>query len=242
MKKISILIPAYNEEKTIERVIKVVTAIKIPNYKKEIIIVNDASTDSTNILLNKLRKSNDFILINHKKNSGKGAAVITALKHATGEIAIIQDADLEYNPMEIPLLVKAYELNPNCAIYGSRNLLKNNSYSYISYLLGNKLLNYTTNLIYGIKITDMETCYKLIPLKYFKKIDLSSKGFEIEPEITGKLSMLKCRIVEVPISYKPRSIEEGKKIRWIDGLLALKKLITVRLFFNRTKSQKQHIK
>ncbi len=239
MKKISIIIPTYNEERTIERVINAISSIKIPNYRKEIIVVNDASTDSTKNIINKLKSKLSYMtLINHKNNLGKGSAVISALKIATGEIAIIQDADLEYNPSEIPLLVEAYELNPNCAVYGSRNLLKENRYSYISYLLGNKLLNYVTNLIYGIKITDMETCYKLIPVKIFKKMNLSSRGFEIEPEMTGKISMLKCKIIEVPISYKPRSIEEGKKIRWIDGLLALHKLISVRLFFRPTENLK----
>ena len=232
MKKISIIIPAYNEEKTIEKVVDAVIKIKIPKYSKEIIIVNDSSTDSTLNIINRLKKRNSNIVsISHKVNSGKGAAVITALKHATGEVAIIQDADLEYNPLEIPKLVEAYELNPNCVIYGSRNLLRSNGYSYISYLLGNKFLNFMTNLIYRINITDMETCYKLVPVKIFKKMRLSSRGFEIEPEITGKISMLGCKIFEVPISYKPRSIEEGKKIRWTDGLLALKKLVAVRLLF-----------
>ena len=232
MKKISIIIPTYNEEKTIERVVNAVKTIQIPHYKKEIIVVNDASTDSTSLIINRLRKKLSYMrVINHKKNCGKGAAVITALKYVTGEIAIIQDADLEYSPTEIPRLVEAYEINPNCAIYGSRNLLKSNSYSYISYLLGNKLLDFVTNLLYRIKITDMETCYKLVPSRIFKRLNLSSRGFEIEPEITGKISMLKCKIVEVPINYKPRSIKEGKKIRWTDGLLALKKLIAVRLFF-----------
>ncbi len=232
MKKISIIIPAYNEEKTIEKVIRAVNLIKISNYQKEIIVVNDASTDNTKEIINRFKNEfRNIKIVSHKKNCGKGSAIISGLKNSTGEIVIIQDADLEYDPNEIPKLVEAYGHNPGCAVYGSRNLLKGNRYSYISYLLGNKLLNFVTNLVYCINITDMETCYKLIPSKIFRKINLSSKGFEIEPEITGKISMLKCKIIEVPISYKPRSIEEGKKIRWVDGLLALKKIISVRLLF-----------
>ena len=231
MKKISIIIPAYNEEKTIEKVIKSVISVQIPNYSKEIIIVNDASTDGTQNIIDLWVRKKKIKAIQHKKNLGKGAAIVSATKAVSGDIVIIQDADLEYDPEDIPKLVKAYDANPSCAVYGSRNLKKSNGYSYISYLMGNKFLNFVTNIVYDIKITDMETCYKLIPAKIFKKINLSSKGFEIEPEITGKISMLRCRIVEVPISYKPRSIEEGKKIRWTDGLLALKKLIAVRIFF-----------
>jgi glycosyltransferase involved in cell wall biosynthesis len=232
MKKISIIIPAYNEEKTIEKVLKSVSLVKIHGYSKEVIVVNDASIDNTKNIVENFSKNKSFIkLINHEKNMGKGAGISTALKKITGQIAIIQDADLEYDPWEIPKLVRAYELNPGCAIFGSRQLNKKNGYSYISYLLGNKLLNFLTNLIYGIKITDMETCYKLLPASFFKKIRISSTGFEIEPEITAKLAMLGCKIIEVPISYKPRSIEEGKKINWVDGIWALSKLVSVRLFF-----------
>ncbi|MGV8142531.1 MAG: glycosyltransferase family 2 protein [Candidatus Pacearchaeota archaeon] len=231
MKKISIIIPAYNEEKTIDKVIKSVLSVKIPNYSKEIIIVNDASIDSTQRIIDYYTKKKKIRGIQHKKNLGKGAAIVSASKILTGDIVLIQDADLEYDPQDIPKLVRAYDSHPTCAVYGSRNLKKSNGYSYISYLLGNKFLNFVTNLLYGINITDMETCYKLIPAKIFKKINLTSRGFEIEPEITGKISMLGCNIFEVPISYKPRSIEEGKKIRWTDGILALKKLIGVRIFF-----------
>ncbi len=232
MKKISIIIPAYNEEKTIERVIKSVLSVKIPNYSKEIIVVNDASIDNTQKIIESYVKKKKIISLQHNKNLGKGAAIVSASKVLTGKVVIIQDADLEYDPQEIPRLVKAYDSHPTATVYGSRNLKKSNGYSYISYLMGNKFLNFVTNILYGINITDMETCYKLIPANIFKKINLSSRGFEIEPEITGKIAMLGCKIIEVPISYRPRSIEEGKKIRWTDGILALKKLISVRMFFN----------
>jgi glycosyltransferase involved in cell wall biosynthesis len=232
MKKISIIIPAYNEEKTISKILKAVVSIDVPNYAKEVIVVNDASTDDTKKIVERFTKKNRNVkLINHAKNLGKGAGIVTASKIVNGDLSIIQDADFEYSPNEIIRLVKAYELNPGCAIYGSRNLNKRNGHSYLSYFLGNKILNFVTNLLYGTRITDMETCYKLIPSKLFKKLKLSSKGFEIEPEITGKISMLNCKIVEIPISYKPRSIEEGKKIRWIDGVWAIVELLRVRLFF-----------
>lgn len=232
MKKISIIIPAYNEQRTIAKVLESVEQIRIQGYSKEIIVVNDASKDNTKKIVEVFCKKNKNIkLLNHQKNLGKGAGIVTASKHITGDIVIIQDADLEYNPIEIPKLVKEYEKNKGCAIYGSRDLNKKNAHSYMSYFLGNKILNFVTNLIYRTKITDMETCYKLIPTDIFKKIKLESSGFEIEPEITAKIAMLKCKIKEIPITYKPRSIEEGKKIKWTDGIWAILKLISVRLTF-----------
>lgn len=230
MKKLSIIIPAYNEEKTIEEVIKKVMDVKLPNYEKEIIVVNDASKDSTFKLLVKLkRKYRKLIVLNHKINSGKGSAIITALKVVTGKIVIIQDADFEYDPKDIPKLVNCYGSHPGSAVYGSREL-KKHDYSYISYALGNKFLNFVTNLLYNLHISDMETCYKLLPVEIFKSLNLRCKSFDIEPEITAKLSLMNVKINEVPIDYHPRSKKEGKKIRWTDGFVALKVLVSLRIW------------
>ncbi|MEK6847071.1 MAG: glycosyltransferase family 2 protein [Nanoarchaeota archaeon] len=230
MNKISIIIPVYNEEKTVEMVVNSVFAVKIPNYEKEIIIVNDASTDNTSRLLKKLKiKHKKLIILNHKINSGKGSAILTASRAVTGKIVVIQDADLEYDPQDIPKLVKCYDAYPGSVVYGSREL-KKNDYSYVSYLMGNKLLNFLTNLLYKVNISDMETCYKLLPAEIFRKLDLKSNSFDIEPEITAKVGLMGLKIREVPINYRPRSKKEGKKIRWIDGVIALKVLFLLRFF------------
>ena len=222
MRKISIIMPAFNEERTIEKTVDKVEKIKIKNYLKELIIVDDCSKDNTSIIIKKLKmKYKNIKSFTHPVNQGKGATIRTALKNVTGEIAIIQDADAEYNPEEIADLIKFREKNKLDVVYGSRALNKNNSYSYISYLLGNVFLNKITNLLYSTRLTDMETCYKLVPSKILKQINIVSNGFDIEPEITAKIARLGYKIAEFPISYYPRSKEEGKKIRWKDGLAAV---------------------
>jgi len=214
--------PVFNEEKTIEKIVEKVEKVRIRNYEKEIIIVNDCSKDDTSKIISNLgRKYKNIKYFSHSVNIGKGAAIRTALANMTGEIAIIQDADSEYDPKEIADLIRFREENNLQVVYGSRTLNKKNEYSYYSYLLGNLFLNKITNILYGTKLTDMETCYKLIPSKIFREIKIKANGFDIEPEITAKVAKLGYKITEFPISYYPRSKEDGKKIRWIDGLIAV---------------------
>ncbi|PIR08672.1 glycosyl transferase [Candidatus Gottesmanbacteria bacterium CG11_big_fil_rev_8_21_14_0_20_37_11] len=229
--KLSIIIPAYNEENTISEVLARVNQVKLP-CKKEVIIVNDGSCDSTKNKIDKLKKSgNNIKIISHLKNKGKGAAIITGIKHATGDYILIQDADLEYNPEEIPLLLKPILSKPttNIAVYGSR-FMNNKVNIPTLYLWGNKILTTVTNLLYATKLTDMETCYKLIPASVMRKMKLTCRSFDIEPEITINLIKNNIPIVEVPISYKSRTHKAGKKITFKDAFGAIKTLLSNRFF------------
>ena len=228
--KLSIIIPVYNEEKTLSKIISKINDTSLGDYEREIIIIDDASTDKTSETINKLKKRYGYIKsFRHDKNQGKGAAIRTGIKNLHGDFVIIQDADLEYDPLDIPKLLAFRDVKKFDVVYGSRILNKNNKYSYYSYLLGNFVLNKVTNLLYGLNLTDMETCYKLIPAKIIKELRLVSNGFDIEPEITAKIALRGYKIGEMPINYIPRSKEEGKKIRWRDGLIALWTLLYFRL-------------
>ncbi len=223
--KLSILMPVYNEEKTVETVVKSIYS-SLNGIKKEIIIVDDNSKDNTFKILDKLKnKYKEIKLFRHEINKGKGGSVRTAIKEITGDLVIIQDSDLEYNPREIKDLIRFKEKSGASVVYGSRALNKKNKHSYLSYYLGNVFLNILTNLLYGSKITDMETCYKLIPRNIIKSLDLKSNGFDMEPEITAKILRKGYSIKETSISYNPRSKEEGKKIKWKDGIIALWALV-----------------
>lgn len=257
--KLSIIIPVYNEEKTIAEVIKKLIFVKLP-IEKEIIIVDDGSNDGTRerikLVLSKTRNSTVpgkvegncesrikkatktlIKVITHNHNLGKGAAVRSGIKAATGDYILIQDADLEYNPKEIPkllthILSKPTTHNPQLttliAVYGSRFMKKGFKISKL-YYLGNKFLTLFTNLLYGKKLTDMETGYKLLPASFLKKIKLDGNRFEIEPEITAKLIKNKISILEVPISYKGRTHLAGKKLTFKDAFSAIRTLIYYRL-------------
>jgi len=213
--KLSIIIPAYNEEKSIQDIIS----------KVKIIVVDDYSKDSTKAILKKIRGIKIF---SHKINQGKGAAMRTGASKATGDYVIWQDADLEYNPEDIKKILNRAIKNKLGVVYGSRALEQKNKYSYLSYYLGNKLLNIVTKILYLSRITDMETGYKLIKKNLLVKLNLKSNKFDIEPEITAKILKRGIRIIEVPISYRPRSIKQGKKIRWRDGVAALWTLVKYR--------------
>lgn len=220
--KISILIPVYNEERTLKKVIDLIKTVKIPNFEKEIIVVDDASTDNTSNIIKELKiQDGKLKFFRHPKNMGKGAALRTAIKNTTGDLAIIQDADLEYDPKEIANLVYFLNKGKYDVVYGSRKLKKENKSSYVSYYLGNAFLNMLTNFLYKSNLTDMETCYKLIPSKILKEINLVANRFNIEPEITAKILKKRYKIGEIPISYCPRKLEEGKKIGWRDGISAI---------------------
>lgn len=220
--KLSIVIPVFNEEKTISEILKRVIEVKIPHVEKQIIVVNDGSTDAT------LSEIRNFKIINHEKNMGKGAAVRTGIKDATGEYIIIQDADLEYNPKDIGKLVKPVLDGISRVVYGTR-LKRLPSFSkdertprFLLHYIGNKFLSLLTSILYGQWITDMETCYKLFPKKAVEKMKLNARGFEFEPEITAKLLKNGYKIYEVPISTKPRGYNEGKKLNTFkDGAIAL---------------------
>ncbi|MCX6748489.1 MAG: glycosyltransferase family 2 protein [Candidatus Pacearchaeota archaeon] len=222
--KLSIIIPAYNEEKSINKIISAVKNVKLP-CEKEIIVIDDCSKDKTLEIIRKIKGIKVFF---HEKNKGKGAAMRTGASKATGDYILWQDADLEYDPEDLRKIIETAIKNKLEVVYGSRNLEKKNKYSYVSYYLGNLFLNVVTSILYFSKITDMETGYKLVKNKLVGSLNLRANKFDIEPEITAKILKKGIKIVEVPISYKPRSIKEGKKIRWKDGLTALWTLIKYR--------------
>lgn len=227
--KLSIIIPVFNEEKTILEVLQRVNSLKMSSVKKEIIIVDDGSSDRTvaNIKYQILKIKN-IKLIKHFINQGKGRAVITGIKHATGDYILIQDADLEYNPKDIPRLIAPILKGDTKIVYGTR-LRRMPSFSrdertprFFLHYLGNRLLSLITSVLYGQWITDMETCYKLFPRKAAEKINIVAKGFDFEPEITAKLLRKGYRILEIPIMTKPRGYDEGKKLNTFrDGIIAL---------------------
>jgi glycosyltransferase involved in cell wall biosynthesis len=225
---LSVLIPVYNELHTINDLIKAVEAVTV---EKQVILVDDYSTDGTREFLKKSfgPGKGGIKVLYHAKNLGKGSAVKTALEHAEGDYAIIQDGDLEYDPNDYVELLKAAKKYNSDAVYGSRfyNTWKSTS---LPHFLVNKFLTVATNVLYGSRLTDMETCYKMIRTDIFKGLDLQSKRFEIEPEITAKLLKKSRNIIEVPISYKGRSYHDGKKITWKDGLVTLWTLVKLRFF------------
>jgi dolichol-phosphate mannosyltransferase len=232
--KLSIIIPVYNEEKTINKVLERVIKEEIPNVQKEIIVVDDGSIDGTREKL-KNAKGNNFKLILREKNEGKGAAVRTGIEKATGEYIIIQDADLEYDPKYIKTLIKPILEKKAEIVYGTRldrmpHLgMEEKKRLFILHYLGNRFLSFITSILYGQWITDMETCYKLFPKKALVGIKLNARGFEMEPEITSKLLKQGYKIKEISIKVIPRGYDEGKKLNTVqDGLKAFWSLIKYR--------------
>ena len=220
--KISVLIPTYNEEKTIKKVINEVTKVT-RKYKSEIIVINDGSTDSTSKIIKKVP---DIKVINNVKNLGKGYSIRKGIKKAKGDVLIIQDADLEYNPQDISKLLKPFQDNSVKVVYGSR-VLKNNPISHWTFNLGGRLITFITNLLFNSKITDEPTGYKLFRKSILKDINLNCRGFEFCPEVTAKIAKKGIKIYEVPVSYNPRPVTE-KKIKWYDGIAAIFYLIKYR--------------
>ena len=231
MEKLSIIIPAYNEEKTIKQVIERVKAVKLGNIGKEVVVINDASTDNTKKILDSL-KEREIKILHHKSNMGKGAAVRNGLEHSTGTIIIIQDADLEYSPEEYAKLLAPILEHRTKIVYGSRiNAIRSNlKEMYLLHYFGNMILSIATSVLYGYKVTDMETCYKVFRREVMDGIKLKSKRFDIEPEITAKILKKGYKIIEIPISFKGRKFHEGKKITWKDGIKALYTLWKYRFF------------
>jgi glycosyltransferase involved in cell wall biosynthesis len=228
--KLSIIIPVYNEDTTIAQIVEQVVKVEIGDVEKEIVIVNDGSTDGTDTILDTLaaRYPDLTKVVHHERNQGKGAAIRTAMEHVTGDVVITQDADLEYDPQDYPALLAPFEDPAVQVVYGSRNMRRNPRSSW-SFYWGGRLLSWVANLLYGSRITDEATGYKLFRTGLLRKLDLQPTRFEFCPEVTGKLLRRGIKIHEVPISYRPRSAAEGKKIGWHDGLTAIWTLIKYRL-------------
>jgi len=246
--KLSILIPAYNERQTIQGILARVRAVDLVveaqdgsldhslpadakglvRLEKEIIVVDDGSPDGTRDILQQEAGQEDVRVFFHETNQGKGAAVRTAIQHATGDILLIQDADLEYDPRDYPALLQPILEGRADVVYGSRFLGGPRKAMLFWHAAGNKLLTFITNILYDAILSDMETCYKVFRSDVIKDIPLHARRFEFEPEVTAKVLKRGYRIYEVPITYTGREYEEGKKITWRDGFSALWTLIKYR--------------
>lgn len=213
--------PVYNEKDTLLKILQQVEDVELGEVQKEIVLVDDASKDGTTELLKQISQKNPtYKVIFKEKNEGKGFALRDGFAHTTGEYVIVQDADLEYDPRDYSKLIKTLESEHVDVVYGSRFSGDYEEMSNLHYL-GNKFLTLTTNILYGVKLTDMETCYKLIPGDFIRGMEIKAARFNFEPEITAKILRSGLKISEVPINYRGRSHAEGKKITWRDGLSAL---------------------
>ena len=227
--KLSIVIPCYNEKDTIRDILKAVHAAPYP--EKEIIIVDDCSSDGTADLLRGELKSQAQQILFHEKNQGKGAALRTGIQAATGDVVVIQDADLEYDPNDYELLVEPIATGRADVVYGSRFLGgQAHRVLYFWHRMGNGILTLASNMFTNLNLTDMETCYKVFRREIIQAIDIKENRFGFEPEITAKIARTGCRIYEVGISYYGRTYDEGKKIGWKDGVRALYCIVKYRFF------------
>ncbi|MDD3089531.1 MAG: glycosyltransferase family 2 protein [Candidatus Omnitrophica bacterium] len=224
--KLSVLIPVYNEQKTLLDLLELVGNVKL---HKEIVLVDDFSNDGTRELLKEHfgDGKGEVKVFYHDVNKGKGAAICTALSHAGGDYVIVQDADLEYSPHDMVSMAEMAERIGAGAVFGSRFLKTWRSTSFPHYMV-NKTLTVLTNILFGGSLTDMETCYKMVRTDIMKDIDIKAERFEFEPEVTAKLLKRGVKIVEVPVSYRGRSYDEGKKIGWRDGIEAVMTLLRMK--------------
>jgi glycosyltransferase involved in cell wall biosynthesis len=217
LRDVSLIMPVFNEHKTLEKVMDIVAALA----PKEIIAVDDGSSDGTQEILKTIAAKYGIVKVYfHEKNKGKGAAIRTALAHTTGDIVAIQDADLEYTPEELKKLVVPIREGRADVVYGSR-FINLKEKSFVLHYVGNKFLSFVTSLLYGARVTDMETCYKIFRREVVLSLNLKSRRFDFEPEVTARVLKKKIKIYEMPISYRSRSYEEGKHIGWRDGVVAL---------------------
>jgi len=221
---LSVVMPAFNERGTIEEIIHRVLAVPV---RVELIVVDDGSTDGTREILQRLAAETPFKLIFQPKNGGKGAALQRGFQEVTGDLVVIQDADLEYSPEELPDLIALICQGRADVVYGSRFLGRHRVFLFTHYA-GNRLLTFLTNVLYNTMLTDMETCYKVMRTEVLRSFTLESKGFGIEPELTAKIFKRGYRVYEVPITYDGRGYEDGKKITWRDGVVALWVLLKYR--------------
>jgi len=229
---LSIVIPAYNEEKTIAMIVEKVQAVQLDGIEKEIIVVNDCSSDATGRVLDELVRGQPGLRVfHHVINQGKGAALRTGFQNCTGDWVIVQDADLEYDPNEFALLLDPILQGNADVVYGSR-FLGTGAHRVVYYWhsMGNRFLTTLSNMFTNINLSDMETCYKLFKRDVLQRIRIEEPRFGFEPEITAKAVRLKCRIYEVGISYYGRTYEEGKKIGWRDGFRAIWCILKYNLF------------
>jgi len=221
---VSVVMPAYNEIDTIEEIIRRVLAVPL---RIELIVVDDGSTDGTREMLQKLQREHGFRVLLQPQNGGKGSALRAGFAQVTGDIVLIQDADLEYSPEEYPSLIELICAGRADVVYGSRFLGRHRVFLFTHYL-GNKLLTFLTNVLYNTILSDMETCFKVMRVEVLRSFVLRSNGFGIEPEITAKIFKRRYRVYEIPITYDGRGYDEGKKITWRDGLVALGVLLKYR--------------
>ena len=217
--------PVFNEAATVEEMIRRVLAVPI---RVQLIVVDDGSTDGTRGLLERLRLELDFTLVLQPRNQGKGAALRRGFDEVRGDLVVIQDADLEYSPEEFPMLIELICQGRADVVYGSRFLGRHRVFLF-SHYLGNRILTLLTNILYNTMLTDMETCYKVMRTDVLRSMTLRSDGFGIEPELTAKIFKRGYRVYEVPITYDGRGYDEGKKIGWRDGLVALWVLVRYRI-------------
>jgi glycosyltransferase involved in cell wall biosynthesis len=225
--KVTFLIPVFNEASTIAELIERVTALPL---EKELIVIDDGSNDGTSEILNRTTAGRDDIRVIRQPNSGKGAALRAGIPHISGDITVIQDADLEYDPAEVPALIAPIEQGHADVVYGSRLSGGRPQRAYLFWhLVGNRFLSLVTGLLYNTTLTDMETGYKAFRTDVLRSLDLRESDFAIEPEITAKICKQHLRIYEIPISYYGRTYGEGKKITWRDGIKALWVLVRIRI-------------
>ena len=225
--KLSILMPVYNEHATLASAVKDVLDVNFP-CETELVVVDDGSTDGTKDLYPAFESDPRVIIRMHERNQGKGAAIRTAAEAASGDYVIMCDADLEYSPADIPSLLKPVLAGEATVVFGTRTFGSHNAYSY-AYVLGNRAVSTFANVLFNCYISDLETCFKLIPAEMYRTLSIREAGFGMEAEVTGKLLRRGIRPYEIPITYKARSREAGKKLTWRDGVKALLILVRERL-------------